>query len=133
MSHAMMKPISFSFFFKRYGAPRDLPSFPTRRSSDLVEVLGARLPGDLPCRRRLSALPGPVERRHRVRPDGPSNPLKKRIALHNHNCEPCILSIAYSICKDICRCNYPCKLSTNRSIYKDISYPSLNVVTRAGA
>src|SRR3712207_7910489 len=25
------------FFFKDYGAPRDLPSFPTRRSSDLVE------------------------------------------------------------------------------------------------
>src|SRR3989442_11075648 len=30
---------SFFFFFKGYGDPRDLPSFPTRRSSDLAGEL----------------------------------------------------------------------------------------------
>src|SRR5690349_24437877 len=30
-------PSAFAFFFSCYGAPRDLHSFPTRRSSDLIE------------------------------------------------------------------------------------------------
>src|SRR5438046_10145006 len=34
MSHMCL----LSFFFQRYCAPRDLHSFPTRRSSDLVEI-----------------------------------------------------------------------------------------------
>src|SRR5690242_21517734 len=35
--------IIFIFFFQRYGAHRDLHSFPTRRSSDLAELLHDRV------------------------------------------------------------------------------------------
>src|SRR5205085_12097124 len=35
--------VHLSFFFWRWGDPRDLPSFPTRRSSDLVDVVAVRL------------------------------------------------------------------------------------------
>src|SRR5437879_12947338 len=36
--YSLSRPSTYSsFFFSRYGAHRDLHSFPTRRSSDLVE------------------------------------------------------------------------------------------------
>src|SRR5207249_10438711 len=44
---ALFSPSFFSFFFIRTGAPRDLHSFPTRRSSDLASsrpVTGSRIP-----------------------------------------------------------------------------------------
>src|SRR5207248_9541731 len=46
--------LRFSFFFTRYGPHRTLPSFPTRRSSDLsgTEIIFKPLPQDDPTRRR---------------------------------------------------------------------------------
>src|SRR5699024_12853586 len=51
-SHLLFSSLLLLFFFSRSDAPRDLPSFPTRRSSDLARDRGIR--------RR--AVPGLVER-----------------------------------------------------------------------
>src|SRR5438552_18627674 len=39
----LITALLYVFFFSRYGAHRDLPSFPTRRSSDLIVAWRAKL------------------------------------------------------------------------------------------
>src|SRR5204862_2747965 len=51
----MVPLLSFFFFFYCYGAHRDLPSFPTRRSSDLAPGL-VITPDDLDAAERASGL-----------------------------------------------------------------------------
>src|SRR5438552_3044640 len=46
-------PTSYSFFFQRYRAHRHLPSFPTRRSSDLESGTGDLVPCGLGARDTL--------------------------------------------------------------------------------
>src|SRR5690606_32222878 len=57
---AVVSPIRSLFFFAPHGGPRELPSFPTRRSSDLVEETDALTPADIELARRST--PEPVFR-----------------------------------------------------------------------
>src|SRR5262249_61989721 len=56
------------FFFHRSAVHRDLPSFPTRRSSDLVRVRGGRAPGHARSVARHSTYRGEVGPGVRERP-----------------------------------------------------------------
>src|SRR5690349_22940565 len=56
-AHAPLLP-TFRFFFSRSADPRDLPSFPTRRSSDLDRLAVVRQPAQAPA--EFLALP-PVQ------------------------------------------------------------------------
>src|SRR5690606_41934345 len=46
ISYRTSLALALSFFFHCAGAPRDLPSFPTRRSSDLAAVTEESTPPD---------------------------------------------------------------------------------------
>src|SRR5205807_5559818 len=54
-------PHCFAFFFPLHGTPRDLHSFPTRRSSDLARLsVGAAAPGPSATLSRVHVLVGIV-------------------------------------------------------------------------
>src|SRR2546422_5733316 len=69
----MPPPLPFFFFFKGSGAPGDLPSFPTRRSSDLraVSAIGSPRPSWMSREERNRACPPswyvPTSKETRVR------------------------------------------------------------------
>src|SRR5690606_41022340 len=89
------RSLAACFFFCRYAAPRALPSFPTRRSSDLLLAgpaaalaragrrprLGGRADGGGLRGRPLRAapVPGPGRRRAAVRPAGPPDRKSTRL------------------------------------------------------
>src|SRR5439155_25356232 len=74
---------SHHVFFLRYGCHRDLHSFPTRRSSDLVRRVAPRTP--VRPERRAEARRDPVLRAGRLRPLPPgARALRRRVPRGRH-------------------------------------------------